>query len=191
MTEYDFLVIGGGSGGIAAARRAARYGARTALVEGGRLGGTCVHAGCVPKKLTWHAASLAEEITDASHYGFDLELRGFDLTKLKLARSAYIERLAGHYARNLVQDSVEIVTGWATILDARTVSVDDRRLQAKHLLLATGSQAFVPPIPGADRGITSDGFFELERLPRAATIVGGGYIGVELAGIFRALGVPT
>jgi len=191
MTHYDFLVIGGGSGGIAAARRAARHGARTAVVEGGRLGGTCVHAGCVPKKLTWHAASIAEEIADAKSYGFDVDARGFDLQRLKKARDAYVERLAGHYQRNLTQDGVDIISGWASILDARTVQVDGQRLQADHLLIATGSQPSVPAVPGAERGITSDGFFALEQLPRHATVVGAGYIGVELAGIFRALGVPT
>ncbi len=191
MADYDFLVIGGGSGGIAAARRASRHGARAAVVEGGRLGGTCVHVGCVPKKLTWHAASLAEELTDAGDYGFDLELRGFDLKKLKSARDTYIERLAGHYRRNLSQDGVDILNGWARLLDAQTVEVDGRRLEAKHLLVATGGQPFVPPIPGAEIGITSDGFFALEQLPRHVTVVGAGYIGVELAGIFHALGVPT
>jgi len=191
MTEYDFLVVGGGSGGIAAARRARRYGARTAVIEGGRLGGTCVHAGCVPKKLTWHAASLAEELADASGYGFDVALRGFDLQKLRVARDAYIERLAGHYLRNLTQDGVELVNGWGNILDARTVEVDGRRLETKHLLIATGSTPSVPDVPGCELGVTSDAFFALERLPQHATVVGGGYIGTELAGIFRALGVPT
>jgi glutathione reductase (NADPH) len=191
MAAYDFLVIGGGSGGLAAARRAARLGARVAVVEGGQLGGTCVHAGCVPKKLTWHAASLAEELADAADYGFDVALGGFDLGKFKAARSAYIERLTAIYERNLAQDGAELLRGWASLVDAHTIEVEGQRLEARHILLATGSRPHVPAIAGAELGITSDGFFALDRLPRHATLVGGGYITVELAGIFRALGVPT
>jgi glutathione reductase (NADPH) len=188
MRELDFIVIGGGSGGLAAARRAARYGARTLVVEAGALGGTCVNVGCVPKKLSWHAASLAESFHDAADYGFELEQKGFDLGRLRRARDAYIERLRGIYAANLERDGVERLDGWATLVDAHTVDVGGERLVAPHVLVATGGQPRVPDVPGAELGITSDGFFELERLPERPIVVGAGYVAVELGGIFQALG---
>jgi glutathione reductase (NADPH) len=188
MRELDFIVIGGGSGGLAAARRAARYGARAAVVEAGALGGTCVNVGCVPKKLSWHAASLAESLGDARDYGFDLEVKGFDLGRLRRARDAYVERLRGIYALNLERDGVERRDGWATLVDARTVEVGGERLSAPHVLIATGGRPRVPDVPGAELGITSDGFFELERVPERPVVVGSGYIAVELGGILQALG---
>ncbi|HVR20390.1 MAG TPA: glutathione-disulfide reductase [Polyangiaceae bacterium] len=188
MQELDFLVIGGGSGGLAAARRAAQHGARTALVEGGALGGTCVNVGCVPKKLSWHAAGIAELLHDAGDWGFDLEVRGFDWGRFRRARDAYVERLRGIYAKNLAGDGVERVDGWARFVDARTVDVGGRRLTAPHVLVATGGRPRVLDVPGVELGITSDGFFELERLPKRVVIVGGGYVAVELGGVFLAFG---
>jgi glutathione reductase (NADPH) len=188
MRELDFLVIGGGSGGLAAARRAARHGAKTALVEGGALGGTCVNVGCVPKKLSWHAAGIAEYLEDAPDWGFDLEVRGFDFSRFVRARDAYVARLREIYAKNLAGDGVERIDGWAHFVEARTVEVNGERFRAAHVLVATGGRPRVLEVPGAELGITSDGFFELQRLPRRVVIVGGGYVAVELGGVFLALG---
>ncbi|HTQ05750.1 MAG TPA: glutathione-disulfide reductase [Polyangiaceae bacterium] len=188
MRDLDFIVIGGGSGGLAAARRAARYGARSLVIEAGALGGTCVNVGCVPKKLSWHAAVLAEIFHDAEDYGFEPTRPAFDLGRLRRARDAYVARLRGIYATNLERDGAERVEGWATLLDAQTVAVGDERYRAPHVLIATGGRPHVPDVPGAELGITSDGFFELERLPERPLVVGAGYVAVELAGIFQALG---
>ena len=190
MTEnhFDVLAIGGGSGGIAAAVRAAGYGARVAVVEHGRLGGTCVNVGCVPKKVMWYAASLGHTVEEYSGYGFDVSLEGFDWPKLKRARDAYVRRLNGIYARRLETEGVARYEGTARFVGARTVVVGGTRISADHVVIATGGQAIVPPTPGAERGITSDGFFELERLPARVVVSGSGYIAVELAGMLRALG---
>src|SRR5262245_12762029 len=183
MEQLDFVVIGGGSGGIAAARRAARHGARTALVEGGVLGGTCVNVGCVPKKLSWHAAGIAELLHDAPDWGFDLDVRGFDLGRLRRARDEYVAWLREIYAKDLDADGVVRIDGWARLVDARTVEVNGSRLTAPHVLIATGGRPRVLDVRGAELGITSDGFFELERLPRSVVIVGGGYVAVELGSV--------
>ncbi len=188
--KFDFLVIGGGSGGVAAARRAARHGARVALVENDLLGGTCVNRGCVPKKITFNAAHLAAQLNDAKAYGFAGlgERHAFDFGGFKARRDAYLERLRGIYVRNLEVDGVERVTGYARFVGERTVEVNGRRLAGEHVLVATGGRPKLPDIPGKELGITSDGFFELEELPKRVAVVGSGYIAVELAGIFSALG---
>lgn len=188
METFDYLVLGGGSGGIASARRAAAHGAKVGLVESGRLGGTCVNVGCVPKKIMWNAASLAEHLDDAEEYGFRIEGRRFDWRTIKRARDAYVERLNAVYARNLDGDGVTRVHGVARFADAHTVFVGERELGAEHILIATGSVPHVPEVHGSELGITSDGFFTLEEQPARVAIVGGGYIAVEIAGIFRALG---
>src|SRR5215472_2154500 len=162
MTEkYDLVVIGGGSGGLAAAQRAAEYGAKVVLVESGRLGGTCVNVGCVPKKIMWNAAELGSALHDARDYGFDVHTRGVDWPSLKAKRDAYIERLNGIYAANLAKRSIEVVHARASFVDAHTVSAGGRRLRADHIFIATGSRPRLPKVPGAELGITSDGFFEL------------------------------
>jgi glutathione reductase (NADPH) len=191
MGELDLLVMGGGSGGLAAARRAAEHGARVALVEPGRLGGTCVNLGCIPKKIMFNAAALAQELGDAPSYGFAVERAGFDWLLLKRARDAYVARLNGIYARNLELAGIEHVTGPARFTAARAVRVGDRELSAKHVLVAVGGRPRLPDIEGVELGITSDGFFELEALPKRVAIVGAGYIAVELAGILRALGAEV
>jgi glutathione reductase (NADPH) len=189
MRELDFIVIGGGSGGLAAARRAARHGARALVIEADRLGGTCVNVGCVPKKLTFYAAHLAELFRDAEGYGFELAPPAFDLGRLRRARDAYVARLRGIYAQNLERDGAERLDGWATFVDAHTVEVAGERFTAPHLLIATGGRPRLPvDLPGVALGITSDGFFELERLPERPIVVGAGYVAVELGGIFQALG---
>lgn len=186
--SFDLIVVGGGSGGIATARRAAEYGARVALVEGGRLGGTCVNVGCVPKKLMWNAAEFVGAISDARGYGFDVRLLGHDWARLKAARDAYVVRLNGIYEANLAKSRVEVVRGWARLRNARTVEVDGRRLSAERVLLASGGRPRRPAVPGAELGIDSDGFFALESCPARVTVVGAGYIGLEIAGVFAALG---
>jgi glutathione reductase (NADPH) len=191
MPDFDFLVIGGGSGGLAAARRAASYGAKVAVVEGARLGGTCVNVGCVPKKIMYNAASLSEIFRDAAGYGFALDVTGFDWAKLKAARDAYIHKLNGIYARNLEIDGVERIEGWARLQrkgEQLGVTVDGRQLSASKLLIATGGRAKLPGIIGQELGIVSDQFFELDTKPERVVIVGAGYIGVEIAGIFNSLG---
>ena len=186
--DYDLIVIGGGSGGIATARRAAEYGARVAVVEAGRLGGTCVNVGCVPKKLMWNAAEFVGAVADARGYGFDVSIAGHDWAGLKARRDAYVARLNGIYESNLAKSKVTVVRGWGLLRDAHTVEVNDRKLSGERVLIASGGRPHRPQIPGAELGIDSDGFFELATRPRKVTVVGGGYIAVEIAGVFAALG---
>jgi glutathione reductase (NADPH) len=188
---FDLVVIGGGSGGLAAAQRAAEYGARTVLIESGRLGGTCVNVGCVPKKIMWNAADLGGALEDARDYGFDVTAGGHDFRTLQQQRDRYVARLNDLYAANLAKRGVELVRGRAAFEGARTVVVGGRALTAPHLIIATGGRPTVPRTAGAELGITSDGFFELEALPRRVAVAGAGYIAVELAGIFAGLGAST
>lgn len=190
-THADFIVIGGGSGGLATARKAARYGAKVVLIEGSRLGGTCVNLGCVPKKVMWNAAHILEGIRLAPDYGFEVNATdnwGF----LKTRRDQYITRLNGIYQSNLTKDKIEHVTGWAKFVNPNTISVDDaREITGTHILIATGSKTLFPDIPGKELLLSSDDFFYLEEKPRNALIVGSGYIAVEIAGVFNAFGVST
>lgn len=189
MTQhFDLLTIGGGSAGVAASNRAASYGARCLLIEKGRLGGTCVNVGCVPKKIMWNAAQIAHALEDAPDYGFAVERTGFDWARLKHERDQHVRDLNGHYARYLAGNKVEVVQGAARFVAPRTVEVDGRRYSATHVLIATGGHPIVPEVPGANLGITSDGFFDLEQLPRKVAIIGAGYIAAELAGVLHALG---
>jgi glutathione reductase (NADPH) len=188
MTQWDLIVIGGGSGGLAAAQRAAEYGAKVLLIESHRLGGTCVNVGCVPKKVMWYAADLAEGLHDAAGYGFSLSANGHDWGALKTKRDAYIERLNGIYAGNLDKRGVTLRRGRAAFADRTHVTVGSERFGAPHIIIATGGHPVVPPVPGAQLGITSDGFFDLTSRPARVAVVGSGYIAVEFAGIFAALG---
>ncbi len=195
---FDLISIGGGSGGLACAQRAAEYGAKTAVIESGRLGGTCVNVGCVPKKVMWNAAGIAAALEDAGDYGFAngasgavAEGGGSDWGTLKKKRDAYIARLNTMYARSLAAKGVECIAGRAKFLDAHTVEVNGARLSAAHVVIATGGYAEVPRVPGAELGITSDGFFELETRPARVAVVGSGYIACELASAFQALGSET
>jgi glutathione reductase (NADPH) len=189
--KFDLVVIGGGSGGLASAQRAAEYGARVALIESGPLGGTCVNVGCVPKKIMWNAADLGSALHDAQGYGFQLEVSGHDWAELKNGRDAYVHRLNGVYAANLAKRHVELVRSRAHFSDAHTVAAGDRTFRAGHVLIATGGRPLLPKIPGAEFGITSDGFFELPQRPQRVAVVGSSYIAVELAGIFCGLGSDT
>jgi len=188
MEPFDYLVIGGGSGGLASARRAAEYGAKVALVESSELGGTCVNVGCVPKKVMWNAGEIAEALHSAAGYGFDVTLQGHDFAGLCQRREAYIARMRSVYEKNLAKDRVELIRGRGALVSANRVQVGERRFEAKHVLIATGSAATLPDIPGAALGASSDGFFALRSLPRSALLVGAGYIAVELAGVLRGLG---
>ena len=219
--ECDYLVIGGGSGGLASARRASGiHGAKTIAIESNRLGGTCVNVGlvfplnlsspqpraililspcsCVPKKITWEAAAIAESIHEAAAYGFSVQTTApFDWTTFKHKRDAYIKRLNGIYEKNLSNDKVEYIHGRAHLLSKHETEVvlDDgskETIRAKKILLATGGHPIIPQnIPGSEMGITSDGFFELEKQPKKVALVGAGYIAVEMAGMFHALGSET
>lgn len=191
--DYDLVVIGGGSGGLACAQRATEYGARVLLAESHRLGGTCVNVGCVPKKVMYNAASLAEALHDAPEYGFSVTTGEHDWALLKRKRDDYVLRLNGIYERNLANRKVELVRARASLLprgaDGRLrVQAGERVVSAGRVVLATGGMPLVPDVPGAALGITSDGFFELPARPRRVAIMGAGYIAVELAGVFHALG---
>jgi glutathione reductase (NADPH) len=186
--HFDLIVIGGGSGGIAHARRAAEFGVRTAIIEHGPLGGTCVNVGCVPKKIMWYAADLAEGLAHAADYGFDVAARGHDWNTLKSRRDAYVRRLNGIYEANLDKSGVTYIQGSARFAGPSEVAVGDAVYHGERFVIATGGRPGVPKIPGAELGITSDGFFELEERPHRVLVAGSGYIAVELAGIFKALG---
>jgi glutathione reductase (NADPH) len=185
--SFDLIVIGGGSGGLACVQRAAEYGARTALIESHRLGGTCVNVGCIPKKIMWNAASLAEALHDAADYGFDIELNGHDWGALKRKRDAYVRKLNEIYQRNLEKRGVTLIRERARYVSPKEVVVGERLLRAGRSVIATGGRPMLPAIPGAARAITSDDFFELESRPQRVAIVGSGYISAELSGVFQAL----
>lgn len=186
---WDLVVIGGGSGGLAAAQRAAEYGARVALVESARLGGTCVNVGCVPKKLMWYAADLGQALREAASYGFDAPVRGpHDWALLKAKREAYVGRLNDIYAGNLERRGIHLIRDRAHLAGLHLVAAGGELLEARRILIATGGYPLVPELPGAELGITSDGFFALERCPPRTAVVGSGYIAVELAGLLQGLG---
>lgn len=198
--DFDYLVIGGGSGGIASARRAATYGVKVAIVEsGGRMGGTCVNVGCVPKKVMWNAAGIADAIHGMHHFGFSgSDGVSFDWNFIKTNRDKYIEKLNGIYDKNLEKSGITKLLGVGSFTGRDTVMVspvdggDPVSYRAKHILIATGGVPAFPPGPGIfEHSISSDGFFELEELPRKAVIVGAGYVAVELAGVLQALGTET
>ncbi|KLO19722.1 glutathione reductase [Schizopora paradoxa] len=200
--EYDFVVIGGGSGGFGAARRAASYGKKVAIIEKtDHLGGTCVNVGCVPKKIMWHAADIADKLRQAANYKFEGTGVGdpeFNWTEFKKQRDAYIRRLNGIYDHNLVKDNVEQHSGLARLTSPSTVEITNSNgtytLKAKHVCVAVGGEPSIPSdedIPGASLGISSDGFFELEKQPKRVAVVGAGYIAVELAGVLHTLGSET
>ena len=192
VKEYDYIVIGGGSGGIASANRAAMHGAKVILFEGKEVGGTCVNVGCVPKKVMWYGAQVAETLHRyAGEYGFDVTLNKFDFATLKANRQAYIDRIHGSYERGFDSNGVERVYEYAKFVDSHIVEVAGERYTAPHILIATGGHALYPNIPGSEYGITSDGFFELDEVPKRTAVIGAGYIAVEVAGVLNALGSDT
>lgn len=192
MREYDYIAIGGGSGGIASINRAASYGKKCAIIEAKYLGGTCVNVGCVPKKVMWYGAQIAEAINlYAPDYGFDVTVNRFDFAKLRESREAYIDRIHQSYERVLGNNKVDVIRGFAKFVDANTVEVNGEQIRAKHILIATGGRPSHPNIEGAEYGIDSDGVFALTELPKRVAVVGAGYIAVELAGVLHNLGVET
>lgn len=192
--DYDLLVIGAGSGGIAAANRAAAYGRRCAVFENRRIGGTCVNVGCVPKKVMWYGAQMAHMLEDAADYGFKIKERVFDWATLVANRQAYIDRLHGAYRRTFEGNGIDYILGEATFVDQKTLEANGRRYRGGHILIATGGYPVVPDetdVPGAGFGITSDGFFQLRQQPESMIIVGAGYVAVEIAGMMKALGTEV
>lgn len=186
--HYDLIAIGGGSGGLAVAEKAVQFGKRVAIVEGGRLGGTCVNAGCVPKKVMWYAAHLAAAVHDAPGFGIDAARGGVNWPRLVAGRDRYVADINAYWEGYAQRLGVAVIRGRARFRDARSIEVDGQAYSADHIVIATGGRPLVPKVPGAGLGITSDGFFALRRQPRRVAVIGGGYIGVELAGMLRALG---
>lgn len=185
---YDFLVIGGGSGGVAAANRAAMHGARVALVEQDRLGGTCVNRGCVPKKLSWLAAHTAEVINNAEGYGFSRPAVTHDFAALRRARDAYIDYLNERYAEGLNRNRVDLIREHAHFAAPHTLQAGSAHLRGKYILIATGGRVRPLDIPGGDTALTSDDFFKLDKRPDRVAMIGAGYVAAELGGVFAALG---
>lgn len=189
--DYDFFVIGAGSGGVRASRVAAQLGARVAIAESRYLGGTCVNVGCVPKKLFMYGASFRDEFAAAPGFGWQAGAATFDWATLRDNKTREIERLNGVYGNLLENAGVTIHTGHARLVNPQQVEINGQVFSARYILLATGSWPFVPDIPGAEFAITSNEVFYLPELPRRVAVVGGGYIAVEFASIFNGLGVET
>ena len=190
-SHYELLVIGGGSGGLAMVQRAAEYGVKGAVFEGGPLGGTCVNVGCVPKKVMWNAASLAHALHDAGDYGLQAEIGPLRWDVLKEKRDAFVHRLNGIYERNLKNKKVDYIPAKARFVGPKELEAGGRRYTADHIVIATGGFPTIPDLPGGHMGISSDGFFELEQCPANVALVGSGYISVELGGMLRALGAQV
>jgi glutathione reductase (NADPH) len=190
-TDFDLFVIGGGSGGVRAARFAARLGARVAICEDLYFGGTCVNVGCVPKKLFVYSAHYAEDFEDARAYGWDSEVPAFDWQKLRANKDKEIERLGKIYKRLLENAGVEVIDGRGTLDDENTVRVGDRTFSAKNILIATGGWPYTPQMPGCEHTVTSNEMFKLDELPGSIVIIGGGYIALEFASILHGFGVKV
>ncbi|MDI9720088.1 glutathione-disulfide reductase [Acinetobacter junii] len=190
MTKhYDYIAIGGGSGGIASVNRAAMYGMKCALIERSEIGGTCVNVGCVPKKVMWYAAHIAESIHNyAEDYGFNTQIESFNWQTLVKNRQAYIDRIHQSYENSLSKNNVDLIQGAAQFVNQTTIEVNGEIFTADHILIATGTQPSLPKIEGVEYGIDSNGFFELSALPKTTAVIGSGYIAVELAGVLNALG---
>lgn len=190
--KYDLIVLGGGSGGIASAVRASRYGAKVAIVEQEQLGGTCVNLGCVPKKIMFNASTVADTLRKAADFGFspvDVKLNWKNLVN---KRNAFIEKLRENYAKRLAQNNIRFLHGKGSFVRADTIEVNGERYQAEHIIIATGGEPYIPKdLSGAEHTINSDGFFSLTSRPNKVAIIGSGYIGVELAGALHSLGAET
>ncbi|WP_440617582.1 glutathione-disulfide reductase [Cysteiniphilum sp. 6C5] len=197
MQHFDLICIGGGSGGIAAGVQAARLGKKVAIVEAKDLGGTCVNRGCVPKKAMWYAANLGSRLKhDYQGYGFDLDVKGFDWQTLKNKRDTYISNIHQFYNKLFDSQKITHFKGWGKFKDSNTIIIDNENntteISADYIYVCPGAYPLIPEnILGAEHGITSDDFFELDTQPQKSVIVGGGYIGVEIAGVFHELGTET
>lgn len=190
-TQYDLIAIGGGSAGLAVAEQAAALGRRVALIEQARLGGTCVNTGCVPKKVMWNAAQAMAAVRHAGDYGIAAGPGRLDWADLAARREAYVAGINRYWDGYVLDRHITRIAGRARFVAARTLDVGGVRVTAPHIVIATGGEPVVPDVPGAALGITSDGFFALEQLPRRVAVIGGGYIGVELAGLLQALGAAV
>ncbi|MGB1111041.1 MAG: glutathione-disulfide reductase [Gammaproteobacteria bacterium] len=187
--DYDLIALGGGSGGLSMPEWAAKYyGKKCAVVEEKSLGGTCVNVGCVPKKVMWFAANAAHQAHVARDFGFDVKVGDLDWGKLVEGRERYIGNILSWYDGYLNDLGIDHIQGRGKLVDAHTVEVDGKHYTAEHILIATGGAPVELPIPGAEHGITSDGFFQLKQRPERAIVIGGGYIGLELAGVLNAFG---
>jgi glutathione reductase (NADPH) len=189
--DFDLITLGAGSGGVAASRRAAAHGARVAIVEGNRVGGTCVLRGCVPKKLLMYAAQLGDSLHDARGYGWQVPESHFDMAHWAAAKAAETTRLEGIYRQLLAGSHVQVVDGWGQLAGPNTVQVGDRRITATHIMVATGSAPVRDSIPGIDACATSDDLLDLQALPARAAVIGGGFIAVEFASMLARLGVEV
>ena len=189
--DFDYLVIGGGSGGVRSARIAAQHGAKVAIAEEYRLGGTCVIRGCIPKKLMVYASELGHALGDASDYGWHVESKGFNWKQFIETKDAEIARLSGLYQKTLEKHKVTIFSDKATFVDGDTVSIGGKKISAKNILIATGGTPNMPPISGVEHGISSNEIFHLEDKPEKLLIAGGGYIAIEFAGIMAGLGTAV
>jgi glutathione reductase (NADPH) len=189
MTKaYDLIAIGAGSGGLSVTERAAKYGAKCAVIEAAKIGGTCVNLGCVPKKVMWYGANIAHTLNHASDYGFDVDINAFSWKTLKRNRDEYVAGINSWYHTYLKDSDIEEISGYAQFVDAHTLEVGGELFRADHIVIAPGTYPLIPPVPGAEYGITSDGFFALEERPQRIAVVGSGYIAVEIAGLLNALG---
>ena len=186
--DFDLFVIGGGSGGVRAARMAGQRGARVALAEVADMGGTCVNVGCIPKKLYSYAAHFAESFEESHGFGWEGEAPTLNWETLKTNRAREISRLNGIYVQLLKSAGVQTITGWATLVDAHTVAVDGQHYSAKNILIATGGKPSTPEVPGRELVISSNEMFDLSPFPQRLLVVGGGYIACEFASIFNGLG---
>lgn len=189
--DYDFFVIGAGSGGVRAARMAAGYGAKVAIAEERYLGGTCVNVGCVPKKLFSYAAHVSDEVRNAASLGWSTESLAFDWPTLRDNKTREIERLNGIYGSLLEKAGVELFSGHAQVDGPGRVAVNGQSFRCKHILLAVGGWPYIPEFPGREHAVSSNEIFYLEKLPARAVVVGGGYIACEFASILNGLGVKT
>ncbi len=189
--DYDLIAIGAGSGGLSVVERAASYGQKCAVIERGKMGGTCVNVGCVPKKIMWFAANLSDALNDAKSYGFDIDNNAFEWTHLVEKRESYISGINEWYYSYLKGLRIDSISGDASFVNMHSIEVDGKTYTAKHIVIATGTVPVKPNIPGVEHAITSDGFFELESLPHKVAIIGSGYIAVELAGVLNALGTEV
>lgn len=191
MEQYDILVIGGGSGGLAVAERAAGHGARVVVFDPKPLGGTCVNEGCVPKKLTWYAAHHASHARHAHEFGVDATVSGLRYADLVRKRHDFLRMLNDYWSGYLERLGVDYVAERAQLIDARTVSAGGRHYQGQRVVIATGGEPIVPGMPGSELGATSDDFFQWQDLPRSIAVIGAGYIGLEMAGMMRSFGVDV
>jgi glutathione-disulfide reductase len=186
--HFDLIAIGGGSGGLAVAEKSAQYGKKVAVIEASKMGGTCVNNGCVPKKVMWYAANLAHAVDDAPGFGIPTSRLATDWSKLVQGRDNYIRNINQYWDGYVTENGIQHIQGYARFIGSNSVEVNGTHYTADHIVIATGGKPIVPSVPGAELGITSDGFFQLREQPKRVAIIGGGYIGVELSGVLNALG---